>query len=162
MCSATATHFNPRSLHGERPYIAITASVTREFQSTLPARGATTRELQKAVTSGDFNPRSLHGERPKPKTSTTSTGHFNPRSLHGERHNTTSLLRSDLPFQSTLPARGATNEVATYIAVERISIHAPCTGSDEKLPVIPTSNYTISIHAPCTGSDRAGFQHWQD
>ena len=124
------------------------------FQSTLPARGATgvvhqALKPQKAIsihapcTGSDLSHFALYN----------SLSNFNPRSLHGERRLHAKALFCPTAFQSTLPARGATNEVATYIAVERISIHAPCTGSDEKLPVIPTSNYTISIHAPCTGSD---------
>ena len=34
-------HFNPRSPHGERLYLLAFASWYQEFQSTLPARGAT-------------------------------------------------------------------------------------------------------------------------
>ena len=80
------------------------------------------------------------------------------------------------PFQSTLPARGATitpNSVSNKI---NISIHAPRTGSDaitlhtsygvkfqSTLPARgATAGYvhigntlTISIHAPRTGSDSA-------
>ena len=34
-------------------------------------------------------------------------------------------------FQSTLPARGATEDIETVQQLVRISIHAPRTGSDE-------------------------------
>ena len=34
-----------------------------EFQSTLPARGATSARNQRTPTGADFNPRSPHGER---------------------------------------------------------------------------------------------------
>ena len=55
-------------------------------------------------------------------------------------------------FQSTLPARGATSPADGWQLPARISIHAPCTGSDAQL-VRADGHLTISIHAPCTGSD---------
>ena len=33
--------FNPRSPRGERPFLALSASMSSSFQSTLPSRGAT-------------------------------------------------------------------------------------------------------------------------
>ena len=83
----TNFHFNPRSPHGERHdivkvphcslYISIHAPRTgsdqqqliiclndREFQSTLPARGATSGLMPRSSASPYFNPRSPHGERP--------------------------------------------------------------------------------------------------
>ena len=59
---------------------------------------------------------------------------------------------TDAPFQSTLPAGGATKNkhIGTYDTI--ISIHAPRGGSD--LPMIPpTVTHQISIHAPRGGSD---------
>ena len=55
-------------------------------------------------------------------------------------------------FQSTLPARGATPQHTNSRRSYRISIHAPCTGSDSITADIDPDN-NISIHAPCTGSD---------
>ena len=77
--------FNPRSPHGERQANIVRNIPTKEFQSTLPARGATTwidGQIEKAIISIhaprtgsdlvmipafqpliDFNPRSPHGER---------------------------------------------------------------------------------------------------
>ena len=60
-------------------------------------------------------------------------------------------------FQSTLPARGATHRGRMEGPTpQRISIHAPRTGSDSfrALPLMYT--YGISIHAPRTGSDSTG------
>ena len=57
------------------------------------------------------------------------------------------------PFQSTLPARGATAEYLSAIAHRSISIHAPRTGSDQRLPCKTARFLCISIHAPRTGSD---------
>mgnify|MGYP003220880707 CR=1 FL=1 len=81
-----------------------------------------------------------------------------------------------MPFQSTLPLRGATNSATSLCKNIVISIHAPLTGSDLlQIPNIrrykhfnPRSPYgerrgprgkrgrskQISIHAPLTGSDR--------
>ena len=81
-----ACHFNPRSPHGERlkPYSANAKRI--QFQSTLPARGATPLSWQ---SSFDINI-SIHA----PRTgSDDATGQD------------TSPLDT---FQSTLPARGAT------------------------------------------------------
>ena len=80
-----------------------------------------------------------------------------------------------LTFQSTLPARGATNLKLGYGGTQKISIHAPRTGSNRTSSSIfpgrphfnPRSPHgerpkhgstripgeDISIHAPCTGSD---------
>ncbi len=58
-------------------------------------------------------------------------------------------------FQSTLPARGATKWKYVYTYSEKISIHAPRTGSDGKEYREPAS-HNISIHAPRTGSDVDG------
>ena len=82
------------------------------FQSTLPARGATCVRLAHFCARCNFNPRSPHGERRKSPLSTIGQRHFNPRSPHGERlPPTVSPLMAAL-FQSTLPARGATGKNA--------------------------------------------------
>ena len=106
---ASATdYFNPRSPHGERPLVSILKLAYNSFQSTLPARGATStsvlttnflsfqstlpaRGATKAVaclsdTLANFNPRSPHGERREGGTSDAAGAQdFNPRSPHGER-----------------------------------------------------------------------------
>ena len=60
-------------------------------------------------------------------------------------------------FQSTLPARGATQQSIDYFTALLISIHAPRTGSDQALADLPVT-IEISIHAPRTGSD----QPWEE
>ena len=123
------------------------------FQSTLPARGATAHSGKFRGAPEDFNPRSPHGERPPPPATTTvENAYFNPRSPHGERQRQQGLFRAGgdfnprsphgerqlrrtnggrwKPFQSTLPARGATQSARNTASVRRISIHAPRTGSD--------------------------------
>ena len=78
------------------------------FQSTLPARGATLRGDAAALEAAHFNPRSPHGERPKMARRFVGVNNFNPRSPHGERQGGTKIKPP----------------------TERISIHAPRTGSD--------------------------------
>ena len=146
-----------------------------EFQSTLPARGATVHavllvalvpiSIHAPRTGSDaerwpllsglqyFNPRSPHGERPVRVGGNSQTCYFNPRSPHGERLGVTT----------------------TQEMLESISIHAPRTGSDRAAgtkrgtsrqfqSTLPARGAThaqkavvltlpISIHAPRTGSD---------
>ena len=64
--------------------------------------------LEDADNLRDFNPRSPHGERLRLFAMWTLKAHFNPRSPHGERRKTEAYLSRILVFQSTLPARGAT------------------------------------------------------
>ena len=148
-----------------------------EFQSTLPARGAT---RFRCIYFDDFDI-SIHAPRTGSDNLSlnrmSAESNFNPRSPHGERP----LCRDDWKklyvFQSTLPARGATvTEVDMQIILE-ISIHAPRTGSDRGAvcnnilcryfnPRSPhgerrqphganAPQFGISIHAPRTGSDTA-------
>ena len=171
-----AKDFNPRSLHGERPLLGAALPVQIQFQSTLPARGATPLSASK------------YGR----------VRYFNPRSLHGERRAGCVAQPLDGRFQSTLPARGATTVSRAVSSLKQISIHAPCTGSDPSgvqpararpafqstLPARGATSaklflrsdtghfnprslhgerlaphcgresaHRISIHAPCTGSD---------
>ena len=125
-----SSNFNPRSPHGERPATpnAIVSMVTFQstlpargatqsstfithlsaFQSTLPARGATRFSMLADTTFKHFNPRSPHGERQNSSGSYTAGLHFNPRSPHGERRQSAENCSKSRRFQSTLPARGAT------------------------------------------------------
>ena len=106
--------------------------------------------------SSYFNPRSPHGERRHQFSRPPPPNHFNPRSPHGERPNNSQTLTLQTPFQSTLPARGATTAIiACNQSHDIISIHAPRTGSD-LLSFQPSRKWRgISIHAPRTGSDAA-------
>ena len=147
-------NFNPRSPHGERPYIAVEREGRREFQSTLPARGATIKRIRKHKRRFDFNPRSPHGERRCAIFFAKNLENFNPRSPHGERRHI---------------------EDAFTLVAPPISIHAPRTGSDvphraasavhhdfnprsphgerHPRPGRKQGVHQISIHAPRTGSD---------
>ncbi len=55
-------------------------------------------------------------------------------------------------FQSTRPARGATDQGAVINANIEVSIHAPRAGRDERAGP-PGPAMTVSIHAPRAGRD---------
>ena len=59
-------------------------------------------------------------------------GNFNPRSPYGERRGMRPIDADGLPFQSTLPLRGATRHAQYGRKGAYISIHAPLTGSDRR------------------------------
>ena len=130
----------------------------------------------------DFNPRSPHGERH------CRAGSCHPSagiSIHAPRTGSDKTgarpEQEDTIFQSTLPARGATDKPhMRYTCLKKISIHAPRTGSDvviagvlaqvvfqSTLPArgatyidkLVNSKEMISIHAPRTGSDRCRISH---
>ena len=102
------TDFNPRSPRGERPFRLCLFQAPIAFQSTLPARGATTAHFGVLNFSPYFNPRSPRGERRNLICAALIQYNFNPRSPRGER------LGNTLVGQST----------------RMISIHAPREGSD--------------------------------
>ena len=79
-------------------------------------------------------------------------GDFNPRSPCGERRFIRHVFADSRLFQSTLPVWGATRWRYCKCQWQRISIHAPRVGSDEKFMLIYRYKY-ISIHAPRVGSD---------
>ena len=114
--------FNPRSPHGERLSPAFLSLALIRFQSTLPARGATSPDK---VGRG-LEMISIHA----PRT--------------GSDDAATQRTRIIFAFQSTLPARGATaRTLLPSDDIQRISIHAPRTGSDMAAPrrSRPTSNF---------------------
>ena len=170
-------HFNPRSPHGERPAKSSRRAASRQFQPTLPARGATRRRRDEHRDGGI----STHAPRTGSDFSTTivpsSWVYFNPRSPHGERHAQVcgaQFQPADFnprsPHGERPPRRVAGHRIVS------ISTHAPRTGSDPNQaghspaewrfqPTLPTRGATpreicepvpvpISTHAPRTGSDR--------
>ena len=83
-------NFNPRSPHGERRPCAVQVRVAVFISIHAPRTGSDPFPAERTRFQINFNPRSPHGER---------------RSPNRNRH-------SSIPFQSTLPARGATLTVA--------------------------------------------------
>jgi len=100
--------FNPRAPRGARPVAHLTALVDYEFQSTRPARGATT-EIRAALQTAEV---SIHAPRAgrDPPAAARPPGFesFNPRAPRGARPTATRPNASCRRFQSTRPARGAT------------------------------------------------------
>ena len=145
-------HFNPRSPHGERLMTSHPSSVASGFQSTLPARGATISGTPYKQTSDISIHAPRTGSDPFSVPTCWNGTHFNPRSPHGERPLTVFFPTCGKLFQSTLPARGATNIILLCSPLITISIHAPRTGSDPNY-IVKFLTIHISIHAPRTGSD---------
>ena len=125
------SYFNPRSPHGERHQhtarqkkwrvISTHAPRTgsdhhgrnrhprREFQPTLPARGATCTRFMWAMLFSPFQPTlPARGATRTRWGCSPARRHFNPRSPHGERRSTSPTTAWFQRFQPTLPARGAT------------------------------------------------------
>ena len=126
-------HFNPRSPRGERRSQIPPPGPTHQFQSTLPARGAT------KPPSGSRRWRAISIHAPREGSdhfSCIGIGH-GTISIHAPREGSDPTnLRLSAPvieFQSTLPARGATSPPYLWYNKGIISIHAPREGSD--LPV---------------------------
>ena len=124
------------------------------FQSTPPARGATTRRPPPARLPPDFNPRPPRGGR---LLVVDGQQHalldFNPRPPRGGRLCAAISLTPQTEFQSTPPARGATTDVWRFpITNTAISIHAPREGGDP-FRFARAAERRISIHAPREGGD---------
>ena len=95
-----------------------------------PCTGSDLDEKITAERSEHFNPRSLHGERRKCCRNFGGTVNFNPRSLHGERR-----------FSICRTAR-----------TRRISIHAPCTGSDSRCRLAGQHHAAFQSTLPARGA----------
>ena len=123
-----------------------------EFQSTLPARGAT-RTIKKSCKNIWI---SIHA----PRTGSDRCNHyagnagkyFNPRSPHGERLIDALTAQRIEAFQSTLPARGATAPSCVENVPKLFQSTLPARGAT-LLCYHFSRRKGISIHAPRTGSD---------
>ena len=98
--------FNPRSPHGERPWCAKNAPSCVEFQSTLPARGATHQAAYQHETAGFQSTLPARG------------------ATHFSRFPAPAVL-----FQSTLPARGATFCADIHGCLKRFQSTLPARGA---------------------------------
>ena len=136
--SRPCLNFNPRSPRGERLIIGMFLSIVVKFQSTLPARGATTS----SVVSTQPGTISIHAPREgsDPSLSTSSLASLDI-SIHAPREGSDLIIlvrnMAKQIFQSTLPARGATQSSYTFVHPDFISIHAPREGSDCRLQIPP-------------------------
>ena len=101
------------------------------FQSTLPARGATNAADQRRPSAFDFNPRSPHGERRSPafiRAAAPGISIHAPRT--GSDLNQAGQPRRKEDFNPRSPHGERPETPEETGASEIISIHAPRTGSD--------------------------------
>ena len=121
----SSSHFNPRSPHGERLLRFFANFLRNEFQSTLPARGATCvagkenfcKEFQSTLPARGATERmrlqrgwgdiSIHAPRTGSDSKKPPTGkqskNFNPRSPHGERRTSTTNCKWRSHFNPRSP-----------------------------------------------------------
>ena len=84
----------------------------------------------------------------------TRFANFNPRPPRGgRRSNQLHAVLVPGVFQSTPPARGATDERDNMVLPGSISIHAPREGGDDHDGGVGVAQIVISIHAPREGGD---------
>ena len=159
MALTSLAHFNPRSPHGERHEVLATGKMTiKEFQPTLPARGATSRTPRTLLQSQHFNPRSPHGER---RAYACAAAFRRAISTHAPRTGSDSAAAGSpnrqTRFQPTLPARGATSaESVTRRRSRNFNPRSPH-GERHFRSSSSFSGAIISTHAPRTGSDSVEF-----
>ena len=198
--TAASRDFNPRSPHGERRGDSKVPDCSSIISIHAPRTGSDDGSRRHFEKRGNFNPRSPHGERrfsrflPRfaviisihaPRTGSDDgsrrhfekRGNFNPRSPHGERRADVKLTLKQCSFQSTLPARGATDRVELKDRAFLFQSTLPARGATLELlktavyqsfqSTLPARGATrgreantkamlISIHAPRTGSDCGG------
>ena len=131
-------------------------ALTTKFQSTHPARGATFIGLLFA----HIYTISIHAPREGcDDPDFVYTIGETVISIHAPREGCDSKINgvsaTTVKFQSTHPARGATEKHLKAFQKQNISIHAPREGCDKDPPVDVVETLTISIHAPREGCDRA-------
>ena len=149
---------------------------SRQFQSTLPAGGATPDLDKQSRLRFHFNPRPPRGERLSKYTTQVRRicisihapregrdrvqfplSFYTPKiSIHAPREGSDGIESRDdgdgTKFQSTPPARGETRGSPAELHPHKISIHAPREGRDRKRS-IRSRLLRISIHAPREGRD---------
>ena len=123
-----------------RPINVTICSSLPRFQSTHPARGATSGDIPNITDGSNFNPRTPRGVRRAKQSCFSATG--------------------QAKFQSTHPARGATGYEDETTQRLEISIHAPREGCDMLINFVRIFR-RISIHAPREGCDcaQSGYRH---
>ena len=125
----------------------------REFQSTLPVRGATD------ITAGNKTATEIFQSTLPVRGATENApiGHGErPISIHAPRAGSDGAvgMTNDVlaEFQSTLPVRGATRIGGTQKSPKAFQSTLPVRGATNN-PVATCKNGLISIHAPRAGSD---------
>ena len=124
------------------------------FQSTLPAGERHRHQNRCAIPICISIHAPRGGSDHQRRSNINPAAYFNPRSPRGERPDFFLVqFRLFFPFQSTLPAGGATRLPPQPACCRTISIHAPRGGSDFQKDFAFACGEIISIHAPRGGSD---------
>ena len=154
-------HFNPRPPRGGRRIASYPAGTDIRFQSTPPARGATSASSSPIGVTTDFNPRPPRGGRPF-----DASNHYCivDISIHAPREGGDCLfLRLILSlgiFQSTPPARGATLCFCAGVPVFFDFNPRPPRGGRLTQREGKKRQHQISIHAPREGGDSKDAQFY--
>ena len=177
---------NTISIHAPRegcdPVFANIGEQPILFQSTHPARGATRTPLSVSNSPMHFNPRTPRGVRQGSREYWLWLRNFNPRTPRGVRlkrmRRTMTMRRFQsthpargatdkyssayphlLRFQSTHPARGATIKGGNIFLCHRLfqSTHPARGATGEAYRPVGHIHRCISIHAPREGCDWAGL-----
>ena len=168
-------NFNPRSPRGERPLpVATVAPLSGQFQSTLPARGATSYRISSSsragfqstlpargatcchATGNKHLPISIHAPREGSDSSSSRAGKSKPISIHAPREGSDPLCpRTPKGLHNFNPRspRGERRARALVKAREaEFQSTLPARGATSR-SVLRCSTRSISIHAPREGSD---------
>ena len=124
-------HFNPRTPRGVRQYAGADLEAIEKISIHAPREGCDLTPSPRSRPKTNFNPRTPRGVRPADARRSSATSHFNPRTPRGVRPAAVSAWDCVLIFQSTHPARGATQIVGSSFQRSTISIHAPREGCDK-------------------------------
>ena len=145
-------YFNPRSPHGERPGFSALRYQLRGISIHAPRTGSDAGGgvFRRALVISIHAPRT--GSDGFASPSLPRRKYFNPRSPHGERLPSSRNARQNAPFQSTLPARGATSISKSMTSHVPFQSTLPARGATFWVDR-PHGLWRISIHAPRTGSD---------
>ena len=103
-----ATHFNPRSPHGERPAAEAWNQLMEAISTHAPRTGSDLWQVAQEIHTSISTHAPRTGSDQYVDLTSDAIIDFNPRSPHGERPQGLACLHLQAPFQPTLPARGAT------------------------------------------------------
>ena len=109
--SHVETYFNPRSPHGERPYIRCADEPAGHISIHAPRMGSDECIVTCLRLHINFNPRSPHGERRSTRNRNRRIDQFQSTLPAWGATSKVLFQPWDLSFQSTLPAWGATAKI---------------------------------------------------
>ena len=145
--------FNPRAPRGARHSAFRPGRKPSRFQSTRPARGATGATVHPRLRG----PVSIHAPRAgrdrRVLIFNDKRNCFNPRAPRGARPENQSEMPLSVRFQSTRPARGATNGLEWIEYTIPFQSTRPARGATRQKSSTK-SPAPVSIHAPRAGRDR--------